>query len=447
MNLAADPMISRRALLQVAGVSAVAWGSPPWRTPGTIMPAAADDPGGEVPFAAIQAAAHRIAGGVARTPCVLNRRLSKMTGTELYVKFENQQYTGAFKERGALNKLLTLTGAERARGVIAASAGNHAQGLAYHAGREGVHATVVMPTTTPYIKVSRTQALGAEVVLQGDSFDEAAQYARQLSADEGLTFVHPFDDAQIIAGQGTVALEMLTDVPQLDDLIVPIGGGGLIAGCAVAAKALKPGIKVYGVESKRYAAMYQRLNGLPIEVGGETLADGLAVHQVGELPYAVAVQMVDEVLVVSETTIEEAIGVLVEQLKSVTEGAGAAGLAALLEQGDRFAGRRVGIILSGGNIDTRLLSTVLLRHLLRGSRLAEIRVTIPDHAGNLPTVVDLIAREGAAVVDVRYDRLLSQASAKEPRVVLTVETRDQAQIDALLDALKRAGVEAELVVG
>jgi threonine dehydratase len=304
-----------------------------------------------------------------------------------------------------------------------------------------------MPTTTPNIKVSRTQALGAEVVLQGDSFDEAAQYARQLSADEGLTFVHPFDDAEIIAGQGTVALEMLADVPQLDDLIVPIGGGGLIAGCAVAAKALKPGINVFGVESERYAAMYQRLNGLPIKVGGETMADGLAVHQVGELPYAIAAQLVDEALVVSETTIEEAISVLIEQLKSVTEGAGAAGLAALLEHGDRFAGRRVGIILSGGNIDTRLLSTVLMRHLLRGGQLAELRVTIPDHAGNLPKVVDLIAGEGAAVVDIRYERLLSQATAKEPQVVLTVETRDQAQVDALLDALKQAGVEVELVVG
>jgi threonine dehydratase len=447
MNVAADSTISRRTLLQVAGVSAVAWGSQPWRSAGAAVPAAAVDPGGDVPFAAIQAAAHRIAGGVAHTPCVLNRRLSKMTGVELYIKFENQQYTGAFKERGALNKLLTLTDVERARGVIAASAGNHAQGLAYHAGREGVHATIVMPTTTPNIKVSRTQALGAEVVLQGDSFDEAAQYARQLSADEGLTFVHPFDDAEIIAGQGTVALEMLADVPQLDDLIVPIGGGGLIAGCAVAAKALKPGINVFGVESERYAAMYQRLNGLPIKVGGETMADGLAVHQVGELPYAIAAQLVDEALVVSETTIEEAISVLIEQLKSVTEGAGAAGLAALLEHGDRFAGRRVGIILSGGNIDTRLLSTVLMRHLLRGGQLAELRVTIPDHAGNLPKVVDLIAGEGAAVVDIRYERLLSQATAKEPQVVLTVETRDQAQVDALLDALKQAGVEVELVVG
>ncbi len=437
--------LTRRALLKLSGAGALAGAVAP------LLPSAPpsestavrrnDDPA----FAAIEDAAARIVGAVVHTPCLYSSRLSHLTGAEVFVKFENLQFTGAFKERGALNKLLLLSGAQRERGVIAASAGNHAQGLAYHANRLGVKATIVMPTTTPNIKVSRTANLGAQVVLEGESFDEAVQVARQRAADDNLTFVHPFDDADIIAGQGTVALEMLTDVPDLETLIVPVGGGGLIAGCATAAKALKPDIRVFGVESERYAAMQQTLQGQEVAVGGETLADGLAVHQVGELPLAVVRRLVDDILVVQETTIERAVALLVELQKSVTEGAGAAGLAALLTQPERFFGKKAGIILSGGNIDTRLLATVLQRNLVHSGRLVEVRVSTPDHAANVPHILDIIAGAGATLVEVRYDRYFGEQGAKEPDVLLTLETRDHAHARAVVAALQEAAIDAELV--
>ena len=278
----------------------------------------------------IKAAAARIAGSVERTPLLESRTLSRLTGAQVFLKFENLQFTASFKERGALNKLLTMPEAERARGVIAMSAGNHAQGVAYHAARLGVRAVIVMPRGTPNTKVKNTEVHGAEVVLEGDTLAAAARHAHERGAREGLTFIHPYDDPAIIAGQGTVALEMLADTPALDALIVPIGGGGLIGGMSTAAKALKPSIEVYGVESKTYCAMYQRLNGLPVDVGGDTIAEGLAVRDVGELPLAIVRRLVREVLLVEEATIERAIVALIEIEKTVAEGAGAAGLAALL---------------------------------------------------------------------------------------------------------------------
>jgi threonine dehydratase len=438
--------LTRRTLLKLGGATAVAGGMAPLllSIPPSAFPAVRRSTADSA-FTAIQDAAERIAGAVVHTPCLYSPRLSHLTGAEVFVKFENMQFTGAFKERGALNKLLLLSEDQREHGVIAASAGNHAQGLAYHANRLGVKAIIVMPTITPNLKVSRTANLGAQVVLAGESFDTAVEVALQRAADDNLTFVHPFDDADIIAGQGTVAWEMLTDVPDLDALIVPVGGGGLIAGCATAAKALKPDIRVFGVESERYDAMQQTLQGQEVAVGGETLADGLAVHRVGDLPLAVVRALVDDILVVEEATIERAIALLVELQKSVAEGAGAAGLAALLTQPDRFFGQKVGIILSGGNIDTRLLTTVLLRNLVHSGRLVEVRVNTPDHAANVPHILDIIAGAGATMVEIRYDRLFGPHPAKEPDVLITLETRDHAHARAVVAALQAANLDAELV--
>ncbi|MBC7803620.1 MAG: threonine ammonia-lyase, partial [Candidatus Parcubacteria bacterium] len=312
----------------------------------------------------IRAAAQRISGAVERTPCLHSRTLSRLTGAEVWLKFENLQFTAAFKERGALNKLLLLGEAGRRRGVIAMSAGNHAQGVAYHAARLGTRAVIVMPRGTPNNKVRSTQVHGAEVVLEGDTLAEAAVHARALEAKEGLVFIHPYDDPDVIAGQGTVALEMLEQAPELEVLVVPVGGGGLISGMAVAAKALQPGIELVGVESKAYSAMHQRINNLPVDVGGDTIAEGLAVKDIGELTLSLVREFVSGILLVEEETIERAIVTLVEIEKTVAEGAGAAGLAALLEHPQRFAGKRVGIPVCGGNIDSRLLSAVLLRGLM-----------------------------------------------------------------------------------
>ncbi|MBI1943922.1 MAG: threonine ammonia-lyase, partial [Betaproteobacteria bacterium] len=342
----------------------------------------------------IRAAAVRIAGAVERTPCVRSRTLSQLTGAEVWLKFENLQFTASFKERGALNKLAQLPEAAQRRGVIAMSAGNHAQGVAYHAARLGVRAVIVMPRGTPNSKVKGTQVHGAEVVLEGDTLAQAAAHARELEAREGLTFIHPYDDPQIVAGQGTVALEMLEQAPDIDALLVPVGGGGLAAGMAVAAKALKPGIEVYGVESRNWCAMHQRLNGLPVEVGGDTIAEGMAVRDVGDLTFSILKALSVEVLLTEEETIERAVVALIEIEKTVAEGAGAAGLAAILQHRERFAGRRVGIPVCGGNIDSRLLSAVLMRGLVRDGRLMRLRVTMPDVAGSLAKVAALIGEAG-----------------------------------------------------
>ena len=391
----------------------------------------------------VKAAAARIAGALERTPLLHSRTLSQLTGVEIWLKFENLQFTGSFKERGALNKLLSLREDERRRGVIAMSAGNHAQGVAYHAARLGMRAVIVMPKGTPNSKVANTGVHGAEVVLEGDTLADAARHARKLEARDALTFIHPYDDAAVIAGQGTVALEMLQDMPELDTLVVPVGGGGLIGGMAVAARAIKPRVRIYGVESQTYPAMYQRLAGLPVEVGGDTIAEGLAVRDVGELTLALARELVDEVLLVAEDTIEQAIVALIEIEKTVAEGAGAAGLAALLQHPQRFAGRRVGIGLTGGNIDTRVLAAVLMRGLVRDGRLARLRVSMPDVSGSLARVAQLIGEAGGNIVEVQHQRLFGTASVRTPEVEFLLEARDRAHSEAIVAALQARGVRVE----
>jgi threonine dehydratase len=391
----------------------------------------------------VKAAMARIAGAVERTPFLHSRTLSRLTGAEVWLKFENLQFTGSFKERGALNKLLSLREDERRRGVIAMSAGNHAQGVAYHAARLGVRAVIVMPRGTPNSKVANTQVHGAEVVLEGDTLADAARHARKLEARDALTFIHPYDDPAVIAGQGTVALEMLADMPELDALVVPVGGGGLIGGMAVAARAIKPRIRVYGVESQTYPAMYQRLAGLPVEVGGDTIAEGLAVREVGELTLALARELVDEVLLATEDTIEQAIVALIEIEKTVAEGAGAAGLAALLQHPQRFAGRRVGIPLTGGNIDTRVLAAVLMRGLVRDGRLARLRVSMPDVSGSLAKAAQMIGEAGGNIVEVQHQRLFGTASVRTPEVEFLIEARDRAHSEAIVAALQAKGVRVE----
>ena len=393
----------------------------------------------------IRAAAARIAGAVVRTPLLPSRTLSALTGAEVFLKFESLQFTASFKERGALNKLLALTPAERARGVIAMSAGNHAQGVAYHATRLGIRAVIVMPKGTPNTKVRGTRVLGADLRLEGDTLADAAAFAHELAAKEKLVFVHPYDDEAVIAGQGTVALEILEDRPDIDCLVVPVGGGGLIAGMATAAKALKPGIEVYGVESERYCAMYQRLAGVPVQVGGDTIAEGLAVRDVGEKALAVVRALVKEVLLVDEDTIEQAIVALVELEKTVTEGAGAAGLAALMTHRAIFAGKRVAIPLCGGNIDTRLLASVLMRGLVRDGRLVRLQVALPDIAGSLAKVATLIGEAGGNIVEVQHQRVFGTASVKTPEVEFVIETRDANHTTLLVAALESAGVRVTLL--
>ena len=393
----------------------------------------------------IRAAAGRIGGAVVRTPLLHSRTLSALTGAEVFLKFENLQFTASFKERGALNKLLTLSPQERARGVIAMSAGNHALGVAYHAARLGIRAVIVMPRGTPNTKVRGTQVLGADVRLEGETLSDAAAFARSLADREKLVFVHPYDDAAVIAGQGTVALEILEDRPDIDSLVVPIGGGGLIAGMAVAAKALKPGIDVVGVESKLYCARYQRLAGLPVQVGGDTIAEGLAVRDVGDLALDIVKQLVAEVLLVEEDTIEQAIVALVEMEKTVSEGAGAAGLAALMAHPARFAGRKVAIPICGGNIDTRVLSAVLMRGLVRDGRLVRLHMALPDIAGSLAKVATLIGEGGGNIVEVQHQRVFGIASVKTPEVEFVIETRDKAHTAALVAQLEAAGIKVTLL--
>jgi len=388
----------------------------------------------------IRAAGERIAGAIERTPCLHSLTLSRLTGAEVFLKFENLQFTASFKERGALNRLLLLSEAERKRGVIAMSAGNHAQGVAYHAARLGMRSVIVMPRGTPNTKVKNTRVHGAEVVLEGDSLTEAAEHAHARAAREGLTFIHPYDDPAVIAGQGTIALEMLEDVPDLEMLVVPIGGGGLISGIASAAKALRSDIRVFGVESRSYRAMYQRLHGEPVDVGGDTIAEGLAVRDVGALTLEIVRRLVEDVLIVEEATIERAVVALIEIEKTVAEGAGAAGLAALLEQPETFRGRRVGIPLCGGNIDTRVLAAVLMRGLVRDGRLVRLRVTMPDISGSLAKVATLIGEAGGNIVEVQHQRLFGTTSVKTPEVEFLIETRDREHSDSVVSALKAKGV-------
>jgi threonine dehydratase len=388
----------------------------------------------------IRAAAGRIAGAVEQTPLVHSRTLSQLAGAQVFLKFENLQFTASFKERGALNKLLSLSPEERARGVIAMSAGNHAQAVAYHAARLGIPATIVMPKGSPNTKIKNTQVHGAAVVLEGDNLFEAGKHARALAARDDLVFVHPYEDERIIAGQGTVALEMLAAAPELDVIVVPVGGGGLISGIATAAKSLKPAVKVYGVETRNYPSMYQRLNNLPVECGGDTIAEGIAVKDVGSIALGIIRRLVEEVLVVEEETIERAVVALIEIEKTVAEGAGAAGLAALLEHPQRFAGRRVGILVSGGNIDSRVLASVLMRGLVRDGRLVRLRVTMPDVSGSLAKVATAIAEAGGNIVEIQHQRIFGTSSVRSPEVEFLVETRDRAHTGELVRALQEKSI-------
>jgi threonine dehydratase len=397
-----------------------------------------------VTLADVKAAARRIAGAIEQTPCLRSATLSRLTGAEVFLKFENLQFTASFKERGALNKLLSLTDEERRRGVIAMSAGNHAQAVAYHAARLGIPATIVMPRGSPNTKVKNTRVHGARVVLEGDSLHASAAHARELARTENLVFVHPYEDPLVVAGQGTVALEMLKTVPELEMLVVPVGGGGLVSGIAVAAKGLKPDIRVFGVESRNYPSMHQRLAGQPVQVGGDTIAEGIAVKDVGAIAFAIMKERVEEVLVVEEETIERAVMALIEIEKTVAEGAGAAALAALLQYPERFAGRRVGLPISGGNIDSRVLASVLMRGLVRDARLVRLRVSMPDVSGSLAKVATLIAEAGGNIVEIQHQRIFGTASVRTPEVEFLVETRDREHTDALLGLLEQNQIRAVL---
>jgi threonine dehydratase len=387
----------------------------------------------------IVAAGARIAEGVARTPTVQAAALAHRLGlASLALKLETLHRTGSFKERGALNRLLALAEAERRVGVITMSAGNHAQAVAYHAHRLGIPATVVMPAATPNAKVMRTRAHGATVVLHGETLSDSAEHARALAAARGLTIVHPYDDDAIIAGQGTAAVELIEDAPGLDTLVIPVGGGGLIAGGAVAARALRPQVRVIGVEVEGWTACAQRLAGEPVRTGGATIAEGIAVRDIGERPFAIIREHVEQVLVVPERAIEEAIGLLVEEAKIVTEGAGAAGVAALLAHPALFAGRNVGVILCGANIDTRILANVLLRDLVRDGRLLRLAVDIADRPGVLADVAGRIAQAGGNIIDVAHQRLFAAPSVRTAELDLVVEARDAAHGTEILAALEGA---------
>lgn len=392
-----------------------------------------------IDFAAIETAAERIAGHVLRTPLVPAPRLSELTGASVLVKHENMQATASFKERGAVNKLLTLDAAERERGVIAMSAGNHAQAVAYHARRFDVPATIVMPETTPLVKVENTRGHGARVVLHGETLYESAERARELAQAEGLVFVHPYDDPAVMAGQGTIAREMLEDAPDLDVLIIPLGGGGLMAGNAIAAKALKPGIELIGVEAALYPSFHNAVRKGDLPIGGPTLAEGIAVKTVGVQTLPIVAQLVSDIVLVGEDLIERAVNAYACLQHTLAEGAGAAGLAAMLEQPGRYAGRKVGLILCGGNIDTRLLAAIMVRELEREGRIVSFRLTTSDRPGLLGKVASLLGDEGANILEVSHGRLFLDVPAKGVTLDVTVETRSDSHARAIEAALRQQG--------
>lgn len=387
----------------------------------------------------IRAAAAAIDGQVVRTPTVRSGALSAALGADIFVKLETLQRTGSFKDRGALYKLLSLTPEAMRRGVIAISAGNHAQGVAYHAQRLGMPATIVMPEGTPFNKVRRTQGFGAKVVLHGDNISAAEPFAHELAESERLTFVHPYDDARIIAGQGTVGLEMLADEPELDAIIVPIGGGGIISGIATAAKALKPAIEIIGVESAFFPTMYNAVRGADLPVGGDSIAEGIAVKSAGTITRAIIADLVDDIVIVDEAAIEAAVQTMLIQAKIHTEGAGAAPLAALRENEERFAGRRVGIVACGGNIDSRLLASVLMRAMSREGYLARLRITISDQPGVLGRVAHQIGEAGGNIVEIYHHRMFYDVPLKLAELDAVVETRDAAHSNEIMQQLESIG--------
>jgi threonine dehydratase len=393
----------------------------------------------------VQAAAIAIRGSVVDTPCLHSRTLSQITGAEVYLKFENHQFTASFKERGALNKLLSLSDEERSRGVIAASAGNHAQGLAYHAKRLGIPATIVMPRFTPNVKVEHTRGHGAEVILHGENFDAAKVYALDLAAERGLIWVHPYDDEKIIAGQGTIALEMLAAQQDLDTLIVPIGGGGMISGIAVAAKGLRPTMEIIGVQTERFPSMVCAIKGIEPQFGRNTIAEGIAVKEPGRITLGIVRELVSDIVLVDEGDIEEAIVLLLEIEKTVVEGAGAAGLAGLMKNRERFRGKRVGLVLCGGNIDPLMLSDIIERGMVRSGRLARIQVELRDLPGSLAEVTACLAEINANIEEVHHQRAFSHLPIQSAEVDFVLQTRGHSHIGQILAALEQKGFRAQLV--
>ena len=393
----------------------------------------------------VRAAAARIAGAVVDTPMMHSITLSEITGADIWLKFENLQFTAAFKERGALNALLLLNDEQRSRGVIAASAGNHSQGLSYHGTRLGVPVTIVMPRTTPTVKVMQTESVGGKVVLEGETFDEAYAHARKLEIELGLTFVHPFDDPDVAAGQGTIALEMLATKPDLDCIVTPIGGGGLIAGMATAAKAINPDIEVVGVQAALFPSMFDRIKGQSLPCGGDTLAEGIAVKQPGDFTAKVIAERVDDILLVDEPALERAVALLLQIEKTVVEGAGAAGLAAVLSNPARFAGKSIGLALCGGNIDTRLLANVLLRDLARQGRLARLRITLQDRPGALFKVMRLFDEHNVNIIEIYHQRIFTSLPAKGLITDIECEARDAEQVDRLVAGLRAKGYLVQMV--
>ena len=391
----------------------------------------------------IRAAAERIDGAVIRTPMLVSKTLSEIIGAEVWLKFENLQFTAAYKERGALNKLLQLTPEERARGVIAASAGNHAQAVAYHAKRLGIPATIVMPESTPTVKVTQTKGHGATVVLFGRIVDDAFARARELALENGYVFIHAFDDPQIIAGAGTVGLEMLEDAPDLDAITVPIGGGGLMSGVSIAARAMKPDIELIGVEAELYPSMKCAIQNCQMPLGGDTLAEGIAVKQPGELTSRILKEYANDVVLVSERDLERAVAMLVGIEKTVVEGAGAAGLAAMLSEPDRYKGKKVATLLCGGNIDTHLLANVLVRDLVRQGRIARLHVAAHDQPGALAAITAKVYEAGVNVIEVNHSRIFTQLPAKDTMIEVECEARDPQAIEDVVARLEAAGFRVE----
>ncbi|MEX0342476.1 MAG: threonine ammonia-lyase [Erythrobacter sp.] len=392
----------------------------------------------------VRAAAARIKGAVVETPMLRSQTLSEISGADIWLKFENHQFTAAYKERGALNALLHLNEEQKARGVIAASAGNHSQGLSYHGRRLGVPVTIVMPQTTPSVKVMQTESVGGNVELHGETFDEAYAHARELEKQRGLTFVHPFDDPLVAAGQGTVALEMLERKDDFDCLVVPIGGGGLMSGMATVAKALKPTIEMVGVQAELYPSMYSAVTGDDRPCGGDTLAEGIAVKAPGQFTRQIIAELVDEVLLVKEAKLEHAVSLLLQIEKTVVEGAGAAGLAAVLSNPDKFAGKTVGLVLCGGNIDTRLLANVLLRDLARSGRLARLQIVLQDRPGALFKVMREFNAHNVNIIEIYHQRIFTTLPAKGLTAEIECEARDGHQIDRLVEALRAKGYTVDL---
>ena len=391
----------------------------------------------------IRAAAERVKGAVIRTPMLVSRTLSEIIGAEVWLKFENLQFTAAYKERGALNKLLQLTPEERARGVIAASAGNHAQAVAYHAKRLGIPAVIVMPEATPTVKVTQTQGHGAEVVLYGNIVDDAFARARELALENGYVFIHAFDDPQIIAGAGTVGLEMLEDAPELDGIVVPIGGGGLMSGVSIAARSVKPDIELIGVEAELYPSMKCAIQHCQMPLGGDTLAEGIAVKQPGALTSRILGEYANDVVLVSERDLERAVAMLVGIEKTVVEGAGAAGLAAMLSDPERYRGRKVATLLCGGNIDTHLLANVLVRDLVRQGRIARLHVAAHDQPGALAAITAKVCEAGVNVIEINHSRIFTRLPAKDTMIEVECEARDPQSIDDVVARLEAAGFRVE----